>query len=355
VKNYLNTLSEIEAIDPMWLISIEPNNQFLFEKINSSFTEVTGWPPEKVIGSPIEEIMPEASHQLVRDKYTEAMGTGKIIDYVEIAAHPNGEKVAEIRVIPIKDNEGKVTKILGIAHDVTEKWELQKKLEKERDEFSRKLSAAAIRGQEAERNKISLELHDNVNQVLTTVKLYTELCASKAVDLDVFLPKCTVLLNESINEIRRLSKQLAAPPIGTAGLAESLKELVESIRHTQRATIQLNIRPFACTTIDEDLQLAMYRIAQEHLTNVLKHAQATIITVDLICTNSELSLTITDNGVGFDPSKKNAGIGITNMNSRATLFNGQLQLSSAEGEGCQLQVSFPVACASGQCNPRQVN
>ena len=131
MKNYLNILHEIEAIDPMWLINIEQGEQFRFEKINASFTDVTGLRSEQVAGQLIEEVMPKSSHALVREKYLEAIQTGKIVDYVEIAVHPAGEKVGEIRVIPIKNEQGTVIKLMGIAHDVTEKMVLQKRLDRE--------------------------------------------------------------------------------------------------------------------------------------------------------------------------------------------------------------------------------
>jgi two-component system, NarL family, sensor kinase len=339
------------AIDPMWLINVEGPNQFRFENINKSFTAVTGLQKEQVLGLLIEEVLPPSSHQLVKAKYTEAIRTGKVIDYEEIAMHPAGERVGEIRVIPVKNEDGKVTKIVGIANDITEKVHLQKKLDKERDLLSKKITAAAIQSQESERNNISQELHDNVNQVLTTVKLYTELCAAGSVDLNVFLPKCTMLLNETINEIRRLSKQLAAPSITTVGITEALRDLVESVQQTGELVVNLDTTSFTCTSIDEELQVAIYRIVQEQLTNILKHAKASQVVIRLACTKISLTLFIADNGVGFSTKKKSKGIGITNMTSRASLLNGELKIKSAKGKGSVLSVSFPVINIDGKCRP----
>lgn len=330
------------AIDPMWLVSIEEGEQFRFESINTAFADVTGLEAEQVVGHVVEEVLPATSHQLVREKYTEAMRTEKIVDYIEIAVHPAGKRVGEIRVIPVKDKAGRVTKIVGIAHDISEKVALQKKLDEERDLLNKRLTAAAIKSQELERNNLGWELHDNVNQVLTTAKLYTELCAARAVDLDVYLPKCTAILNDTINEIRRLSKHLAAPSFNTVGIGEALKDLAESIRLTQKLDLELEIPPHCSDTIDEDLQLATYRIAQEQLTNVLKHSFASHVLVRLTCTENGLTLLITDNGIGFDPRQKANGIGITNMINRTNLFNGEFSLESENGKGCTLTVRFPA-------------
>lgn len=341
------------AIDPMWLIAVEGNNRFRFETINHSFMEVTGLTKEKVIGLPIEQVMPEASHELVRGKYNEAINTGKIIDYVEEAVHPAGTKYGEIRVIPIKDHTGQVTKLLGIANDITEKVMLQKKLDLERDSKNRQITKAAVKGQEIERAKVSRELHDNVNQVLTTIKLYTELCIAGKVDIEEVLPKCTTLLNDTITEIRSLSKELSAPSLGDIGLKETLTDLVESIRIAKEIDIKLLILVDCNTVIDNELHLTLYRIVQEQLTNILKHADARSVFVKLEENDSVLTLIIKDNGKGFNTSQKVTGIGITNMRSRAQMLNGSLEIESTEGKGVCLKASFPVEVVGGKCMPAE--
>jgi two-component system NarL family sensor kinase len=352
LKDHEDQLSLIynSAIDPMWLIDIEGPDQFRFASINDSFIHVTGLNKEKVVGFLIEEVMPAASLQLVRAKYKEAIHSGKVIDYVETAVHPAGEKVGEIRVIPVKNEQGAVTKLLCIANDITEKQALQKKLDSEQEALSKKITAAAIKAQEIERNNISRELHDNVNQVLTTVKLYTELCSSGSVDAAAFLPKCTLLLNETINEIRRITKQLSSPLMDNISLGDILKDLVQSVRETKAIHIKLGVST-SCHAVHSELCLAIYRIAQEHLTNILKHACAAHVSIQLETKNGKLYLTITDDGVGFNTQQKGSGLGITNMTSRAHLLNGSLKIKSAEGKGCTLMVSFPIECSTGICQP----
>ncbi len=270
---------------------------------------------------------------MVREKYLEVIRTNKRVDYIEVADYPPGKRVAEVRAIPIFNDEGLVTKIVGIAHDITERQVLREKLSKELNSFNKRLTAATIKSQERERNAIGLELHDNVNQVLTTVKLYTELCASGDVDLNIYLPKCTSILKDTIDEIRRLSKQLATPSLGTLGIADSMSELVQSVQLTKKVNVSLHIPSLCCNTIEEDLQLAVYRITQEHLTNILKHANATHVSISLACSPTILSLVISDDGVGFDTNQKPAGVGITNMINRANLFGGEISIRSAAEKG----------------------
>ena len=339
------------AIDPMWLINVEGPETFRFEKINSSFTEKTGLPKEKVIGFSIEEVLHPDSHEFVRSKYKEAVNKGHVINYVETIQLPAGEKIGEIRIVPVKNERGKVTKLVGFANDITEEIALRKKLDKEREEFTRKITSAVTKSQEMERSKVGRELHDNVNQVLTTVKLYIELCMDGSVDHHAVLPKCALLLNETISEIRDLSRRLSAPSLGDTGIKETINDLVQSVQITKGPEIHLDTRFVACDCIDDELHLAVYRIAQEHLTNILKHAQAGQVTIKLKVTQSRLSLEIKDDGRGFNTQEKTNGIGITNMKTRAHILKGSFKMESAKGKGTRLWVSFPIRIVDGMCYP----
>jgi PAS domain S-box-containing protein len=342
------------AIDPMWLIRAEGTNQFRFETINTAFTSITGWSPEQVEGQPIEKIMPQKSHELVREQYNKAIASGHIVDYIEEAQHPAGIKFAEIRVIPVKGDPGDPPRILGIANDITEKVYLQKKLDAERESRSRYITSAAIRSQESERSKVSRELHDNVNQILTTVKLYLELCIDQKIDPDTILPKCVAQLNSTISEIRNLSKQLSAPSLGNMNFKETLTDLVESLQLAGQLEVNMAFKELSFSEMENELHLTLYRLAQEQLTNILKYANAQKVDIHLTEENNALRFTIVDDGVGFDPSQKRKGIGITNMQSRVEILNGDFRLQSSPGEGTHLDVTIPVVVEDGVCYAEQV-
>jgi two-component system NarL family sensor kinase len=297
--------------------------------------------------------MPESSHELVRNKYNEALETGRIVDYVEEASHPSGIKYGEIRVIPIRGEGGEPTRILGIANDITEKVYLQKKLEAEREIRSRHITSAAIRGQESERAKVSRELHDNVNQVLTTVKLYIELCRDGKIDADATLPKCINLLSNTINEIRGLSKQLSAPSLGNMNFKETLTDLVESLRFSAQIEVDFDLGHLPFSEMESDLHLTLYRVTQEQFTNIIKYANARNVRVSLKEEMSVLRLEISDDGTGFDPTLKRKGIGITNMQSRVDILNGRFLILSSPGEGTRMEVEIPVIIEENVCYAEQ--
>lgn len=341
------------AIDPMWLIRVEGHNLYRFETINTAFTKVTGWPAEKVVGQLMEAIIPEASHELVRRKYNEALQTGRVIDYIEESLHPTGIKYGEIRVIPIMGKQGESKRILGIANDITEKVVLEKRLDAEREVRARQITSAAIRGQESERAKVSRELHDNVNQVLTTVKLYIELCIDQKIDVAAALPRCVAHLNDTISEIRDLSKQLSAPSLGQINFRETLSELAESVRIASQIHLQLELGGLSFAEMENELHLTLYRVVQEQLTNILRYANASRVRIAVQEEGDHLWLYITDDGIGFDVSQKRKGIGITNMQSRVEILNGHFDLSSRPGGGTKLMVDIPVVVIEGVCFAEQ--
>ena len=193
--------------------------------------------------------------------------------------------------------------------------------------------------QERERERIGRELHDNVSQVLTTVKLYLEMASRKCVD--PLIPRSMDLINNSITEIRNLSHQLSAPTLGTRSLIDSINALIETLQFSTRLKFQFDHTGYTeCIIMDQ--KLAVYRILQEQLNNIIKHANASKIWITLSRDNNNIILTVKDNGKGFDTTMKTDGMGINNIISRAKVFDGIVQMEAASGRGCSLAVTIPV-------------
>ncbi|HET7898197.1 MAG TPA: PAS domain S-box protein, partial [Flavisolibacter sp.] len=228
------------------------------------------------------------------------------------------------------------------ARNVTERVHLEEQLAIEQQKYQRAITSAVIQAQEAERSEVGRELHDNVNQVLTTVKLYTEMVHDGLAGGRELLEKSAYLLQSCIDEIRSISKRLSAPTLGEISLTDSIKELMESVNLTNRIEIVYKGQEMTRLKIPKDIHLAIYRIIQEQLNNILKYAEASLVTINLKKSGGYLVLEMTDNGKGFDTNAKRSGIGITNMQTRAENLGGHFQISSAMGKGCRLNVRFPL-------------
>jgi PAS domain S-box-containing protein len=312
--------------------------------INDAFTKMTGYTFEEAVGQYPALLLhgPETDPETIL-YMMEQIAKGESFR-VEILDYKKNKETfwSELYLQPVRDREGNVQQYFAISTDITERKNLQERLLKEQKERQQMVTAATIKAQESERAQVSRELHDNVNQVLTTAKLYLDLCLDDPQNSERLLKKSKDLINDSINEIRSLSKRLSAPTLGDIRLKESITELTDTLTATNQILISLDSTRIENLTIDQDLHLTIYRILQEHLTNILKHAEAQKVEILFDILDNELILKVMDDGRGFDMKKKSGGIGITNMTTRAESVNGTLIINSAPGFGCVLLARFPM-------------
>jgi signal transduction histidine kinase len=153
------------------------------------------------------------------------------------------------------------------------------------------------------------------------------------------------LLTGIIEKVRELAYGLRPPMLEHLGLAESLKWMIATYFSAGALTVDYRHRG-AERTIDPDLALAIYRIAQEALTNVVKHADATRVLVRLAVSGSRLRPRIEDDGSGFEVSQRSAerraGLGLASMRERVEHLHGEMEIRSSPGQGCRLLVSCPI-------------
>ena len=248
----------------------------------------------------------------------------------------------EISGQPIFNEAGVLQQYFSIELDITEKRKMQARLQAETETRQKRITAAVLQAQEKERAAIGRDLHDNISQVLTTVQLYNESCLQGGAEKEELLLQSISLLKGAIEEIRGISKMLSAPSIGNSRLFDSITGLVGCVRLTNRVRISLDAPGLEEVTVSECLHIAVYRIVQEHLNNILKHAKADAVEITIRRTSKSLSVWIADDGVGFEVQGQRAGIGINNMMSRAESLNGSLRIISSSGNGCNLLVTFPL-------------
>ena len=209
----------------------------------------------------------------------------------------------------------------------------------------RAITEATIRGQEKEREQLGVELHDNINQILATSRLYLDHALSMNPVREELVAKSREFIAGAIEEIRRLSKKLLPPTLEDLGLIPTLNELMETISITGLFTIEKQWEGFDEHILQKDQKLTIYRILQEQMNNIIKHACAKNVIVSLRLVqetdNKVVELLIKDDGKGFEPSKKRTGVGLRNITSRAELFGGTVSIQSEPGKGCEMKVIFP--------------
>ena len=319
--------------------------------VNEAFTRCTGYALADVLGLNPGELLqgPESDRaavdymrgQISRDEpfHTE------VINYTR-----RGEKYwADVYGQPVIGADGRVQQYFAVSINVTERRRLQEQLLREQKQRQQVVTAATIRAQEDERARVGRELHDNVNQVLTTVKLYLELCCDGLGNGEL-MRKSVELIQGSIDEIRSLSRRLSSPTRGGLTLADSVRELLHSVGETNRISFALQLEDVEGLEVEQDLNLAVYRILQEQLTNILKHAGARHVQVCLGLKKRDLVLCVADDGQGFDTARKSRGVGFAHIQARTESLGGTLTLDSAPGKGCRLEVRFPLVSRQGPGN-----
>ena len=235
-------------------------------------------------------------------------------------------------------------KSLVLSLELNEEIQQQKiAREEEAKKQHRLITEAVIKAQENERSLIGLELHDNINQVLTTVKLHNEMVLEGVIKPTDVLPSSIKYLQGCIAEIRSLSKRLSAPTLGKISLEESVRDLLDSVKLGRQVKIIRQISGFKNQVLKQELHVGVYRILQEQLNNVIKHAEASEVLVLLEYKNDQVRLLVRDNGKGFCVQSSNDGIGLMNMQTRAENLNGKLDIISKPGEGCCVEVILPCS------------
>lgn len=242
----------------------------------------------------------------------------------------------------IRSKTGQPLRLIGAAQDITERKRLEREVMDNMLERQKAINQATVETQEQERREIGKELHDNINQVLTTTKLYLELALNHPELKDDMIQKSSANIINVINEIRQLSRSLIEPSLGDLGLEEAISDLVENMNLTRRINISFAAQPFRFEALGKNESLTLFRIIQEALNNIVKHASATQANIELKPDGNEGLLCIEDNGVGFQPQFVKKGSGLKNIQNRVYLIGGKAEIISAPGKGTRIYVRFPI-------------
>ncbi|MFO2462248.1 PAS domain S-box protein [Pseudomonas sp. 15FMM2] len=253
------------------------------------------------------------------------------------------QRWADIKAVTRRQEDGSVVWD-GIVWDVSESKRIELELDASRAQL-RELSAHLETVREEEKARIAREVHDELGQMLTVLKLETSMCELAYAQLDPGL-------HERLNSMKRLIAQLfqlvrdvataLRPPILDAGIASAIEW--QARRFEARTQIPCLVRvPDNLPMLSDGKAIGLFRILQEALTNVMRHAQAHTVELTLIVEGSDLRLSISDDGVGFVPAPgRPVSFGLVGMRERVLIMGGQLFLDSEPGEGTTLSVTVPL-------------
>ena len=233
----------------------------------------------------------------------------------------------------------------SLVTEVTERMHTERSLESSRQELKR-LASQLIRVQDEERRRISRDLHDDVNQRLA---LFAIELHSLEQQLPVPHRRTVTSLSHRIAElsedVRRLAYDYHPSILDDLGLSIAMRRLVEDVASRSQIEAHIDCDPLP-DGLSQEVATCIYRVAQESLGNIIRHARASRVEVELGRSSMGLTLSIADNGVGFhaDPLHSDTGgLGLLSMKERVSLVGGTLRIESAVGTGTRVQALIPLA------------
>lgn len=333
--------------DAIWDFDLVRNEIYRSE----TFSRLSGYSPSE-IGSSLnwwfDRVHPEDRNRVKRNLEEKLFNKEeRWEDEYRFEYADGGYKVLNDRGL-IFYQQGKPVRILGAICDITEKSELTKRLALEQEEKHRAVAIAEMMAQENEKSKISRELHDNVNQILMSAKLYMESARQLPEKSAELLDKAIEYQLMALQEIRKISRSLSIPGQNSSGLQDCISDIVMNLENLQQLKVNFQFDPLADQLLNSDEKLAVYRVLQEQSNNIIKYANATEVMIRIAIYGKELQLDIADNGKGFEKGcvDTSKGIGLFNMQNRARAQHGSLSIQAAPGKGCRIEMRFPLACYS---------
>lgn len=301
---------------------------------NNRFAELSRTPMERVFGASIFDFVAAPGLVPLVKRLTRGAGSSGVLEG-ELRASDG--KVIPVRISASRFHSEGVPMISMVLTDMTAQMEAQR--------ASQELSRKIINAQEQERQRVARDLHDGVNQLLSTAKFRLEGLSSlppARTDPKV-LELVRNVIERALNEVRSISRNLRPSELDDLGLTAALRSLIREFQERSGIRARFN-NDLEESTVPQEVELTIYRIAQEALNNVEKHSKARGVSITLSCPrNNKVVLVVRDDGKGFVRERHNGGgWGLQNMTERASLLNGSVQIESAAGKGTRLSVRIPI-------------
>jgi len=262
---------------------------------------------------------------------------------------------ADITVCPIIGKENSVVELLILGTDISSRKQAEQDMnQKNRNEIEKRInqqkyrSVLILEGQEEERKRLAMDIHDGIGQLLSALKFQIEgIDPNNKQDYGQKLTEIKSQLNDTIKEVRRITFNLKPTVLGDYGLSAGLKVFVNEISKYSEVDISFSNIKEINDRYSQRIENNVFRIVQEAINNAIKYAEASKISVLLDKTQDQIVLRVQDDGVGFDISElqrkdSESGSGFFNMYERTEYVSGQLEIDSAPGQGTKVELHVPI-------------
>jgi PAS domain S-box-containing protein len=312
---------------------------------NEAFNKMLGYTSEEIQGkiahalflAKKEEVKTFEKNNALREK-----GKGSV--YELTLQRKDGILITSvISGAPVFDLQGNVKGSVGIHWDVTKIRSMEKTMLEQEVRKEQELAEARLQAEDQQRYEIGQDLHDGVGQMLVYINMYIGMLKSKGTLTKKELTALEKALQNTIDQVRTLSRLLAPPELKDIGLRESIRELINSCSVMKKPTFTLEIySPQEDYNLNLSKKRMIYRVVQELLNNTFKHAEADHVTLTLHFDKKNFYLVYQDDGRGFDLQNIRKGIGLDSIQSRIKFHQGALEIKSELGKGSITSISIPI-------------
>jgi two-component system sensor histidine kinase UhpB len=329
------------------LTVLDENGRWTY--VNDKFCYMLGYFSGEFVGHSVFEFLDETNQKILEDQLNKGR-KGEYTSYEIEWVRKDGTNIPTIvSPKPIFDSEGRFKGSLAIVTDITEQKRNELALRESENQL-RYLSSKLLTIQEQERKRISAELHDELGQALAVMKLRLKsIERGLSKNQTAIRDECNSTLqyiNEVIENVRRLSRDLSPSILEDLGLSSALRWMLDEFTKVYHIDVTLEMAEID-HLFSRKAQVILYRIFQEALTNIGKHAQATRVSIVIKKDEDKISFSVEDDGKGFDLSRAARrdmtpkGIGLATMNERVRMLGGSLHLMSQKTGGTRITFTVP--------------
>ena len=335
----------IDTIPTMaWSLGPDGGLEFL----NQRWLDYTGLSLEEAIEEPTRTVHPEDLSGAV-EKWLVVKAISEVYEDEIRLRRADGEyRWFLVRVAPLLDEQGNIVKWFGASVDIEDRRRAEKNLE-EANRQLKLLSRRRVKVQEEERRHLARELHDEIGQALTAAKINLQAAMEEPDQAkSKRIHETTAILERLLGQVRQISLNLRPSTLDDLGLVPALRSLLDEQGCRASVAVRFSAKNMP-ENLDPEIQTTCFRIAQEAITNAVRHARATQIRVELSQENGNLRLQIRDNGTGFDAESAQAqtiGLGLVGMKERAALVGGRTRIMASRGKGATVDVTLPLLSQS---------
>lgn len=343
-----------DALPGCYLILLPDPPSFTIVAVNQAYLKAT-YKDRSIIGRPIFEVFPDNPFAptakavenlnnslmlVVENKRRHVMPVQRY-DIFLPKENAFEERYWKPINIPVLNEQHELCYIIHSVEDVTKQHNIGLYLKKKHHDMQQQISNAVLTTQEMERMEISRELHDNIIQLLNTARIYLELGIHKQPSDNIRLHHGLELVQQTIDELRKISMALLETSPKEEKLTAQIDKLLQHVFSLRQIHVTQHINLPDESLIESKVKLAVIRIIQEQLSNVVQHSRAKKLSIKLNFENNKLKMIIKDDGIGFNFDERPKGMGLQNIRSRVAMLNGYLDIQSSPGDGCQIEVHLP--------------